>query len=169
MAQFKLKGTVFNTLGELPEIGTKAPDFNLVAEDLSEKTLASYDGKIKVLNIFPSTDTGTCQLSVKRFNKEAQKRDDVVFLNVSKDTPFAQGRFCGTESLSSVINLSAFRSSFGKDYGIEIIDGPMKGFLARAQFILAENNTVLYAQLNEELSIEPDYEALLSHLDNRLA
>ena len=164
MAQFHLKGSQFHTQGHLPKFGEEAPDFTLVAGDLSEKTLASFEGKLKVLNVFPSLDTGTCQLSVKRFDFEAKKRKDIVFLNISKDTPFAQGRFCKLESLSSVINLSAFSSSFAQDYGLEIIDGPMKGFLARSQLVLDLNNKVIYSKLNEELSVEPDYEALLKVL-----
>jgi thiol peroxidase len=165
MAQITLKGNPINTIGNLPEVGTKAPAFTLVKDDLSTKTLADYKGQKVVLNIFPSLDTGTCAASVRRFNAEASKLDNTVVLCISKDLPFAQARFCGAEGLKDVHNLSDFRSGqFGKDYGVEIIDGPLAGLESRAVVVLDEEGKVVYTQQVPEIVDEPDYEAALAAL-----
>ena len=164
MAQITLKGNPINTSGTLPETGGTAPDFNLTAGDLSDATLESYAGKKKVLNIFPSVDTGVCALSVKAFNAKAGSREDAVVLNISADLPFAQGRFCGAEGIENAINLSSFRSSFATDYGLKIVDGPLAGLCSRCVIVLNENNEVLYSEQVPEIAQEPDYDAALSAL-----
>lgn len=165
MAQITLQGNPINTIGNLPETGSKAADFTLVANDLSVKTLADYKGKKIVLNIFPSLDTGTCAASVRRFNTEASKLENTVVLCISKDLPFAQARFCGAEGLEDVHNLSDFRTGeFGKDYGVEIIDGPLAALLSRAVVVLDEEGNVVYTQQVPEIVDEPDYEAALAAL-----
>ena len=126
MATITLKGNEIHTCGELPAVGSQAPDFCLVGQDLSEATLATYAGKKKVLSIFPSIDTPVCALSVKAFHDKLADRDDVVVLNISRDLPFAQKRWCGAEGVENAITLSSFRSSFGTDYGVEISDGPAR-------------------------------------------
>ena len=165
MAQITLKGTPVNTIGNLPEVGTKAPEFTLVKDDLSIKTLSDYKGKKVVLNIFPSLDTPTCAASVRRFNAEASKLQNTVVLCISKDLPFAQARFCGAEGLNNVHTLSDFRTGqFGKDYGVEITDGPLAALESRAVVVLDETGTVTYTQQVGEIVDEPDYEAALAAL-----
>ncbi len=165
MTQITLKGNPINTIGSLPAVGSKAPDFTLVKDDLSLQSLADYKGKKVVLNIFPSLDTGTCAASVRRFNAEASKLDNTVVLCISKDLPFAQARFCGAEGLHDVHNLSDFRSGqFGKDYGVEIIDGPLAALESRAVVILDEEANVIYTQQVAEITEEPDYDAALATL-----
>jgi thiol peroxidase len=162
MAKITLKGNPINTLGNLPEIGTKAPDFKLVANDLSVKSLADFQGKKVVLNIFPSLDTATCAASVRRFNVEASKLENTVVLCISKDLPFAQARFCGAEGLDKVHTLSDFRGGeFGKNYGVEIVDGPLAGLESRAVVILNEAGEVVYNQQVPEIVDEPNYEMAL--------
>lgn len=165
MAQITLKGNPINTIGNLPKKGTKAPAFTLVKDDLSVKSLSDYKGQKVVLNIFPSLDTGTCAASVRRFNAEASKLENTVVLCISKDLPFAQARFCGAEGLKNVHNLSDFRTGqFGKDYGVEILDGPLAGLESRAVVILDEAGTVMYTQQIPEIVDEPNYEAALAAL-----
>jgi len=164
MATITLKGNAVNTSGQLPEKGATAKDFKLVRNDLSEVTLQSYAGKKKVLNIFPSIDTGTCAASVRRFNQEAAKLNNTVVLNVSVDLPFAQARFCGAEGIKNCEAVSAFRSSFGKDWGLQIMDSPLAGLLSRAVVTLSEDNKVLYAEQVSEIVNEPNYEAALASL-----
>lgn len=164
MAQITLKGNPFHTNGAIPRVGSTAPDFTLVASDLSDATLATYAGKKKVLNIFPSVDTGICALSVRRFNADAGGRDDTVVLNISADLPFAQGRFCGAEGIDNAISLSSFRSSFAQDYGLEIVDGPLAGLASRVVLVLDADNTVLHAEQVPEIAQEPDYAAALAAL-----
>ena len=165
MAKITLKGNPINTFGELPAVGTQAPDFKLVANDLSEKTLADYKGRKVVLNIFPSLDTPTCAASVRRFNAEASKLENTVVLCISKDLPFAQARFCGAEGLDKVHTLSDFRGgAFGKDYGVEITDGPLAFLESRAVVVLDENGKVTYTQQVPEIVDEPDYEDVLKNL-----
>jgi len=162
MSQITLKGNLIHTNGKLPVSGMKAPDFLLTAKDLSDKTLYDYLGKKVILNIFPSLDTPTCAMSVRRFNAEATKLDNTVVLCISRDLPFAQVRFCGAEGLNNVITLSQFRGSdFGVDYGIQITDGPMAGLLARAVVIVDEKGTVIYTELVPEIAQEPDYASAL--------
>jgi thioredoxin-dependent peroxiredoxin len=164
MAQITLKGNPFHTSGDIPSVGSTAPDFTLVAGDLSDASLATYAGKKKVLNIFPSVDTGICALSVKRFNADAAGREDTVVLNISADLPFAQGRFCGAEGVEDAVSLSSFRSSFAQDYGLEIVDGPLAGLASRVVLVLDANNTVLHAEQVPEIAQEPDYAAVLAAL-----
>lgn len=164
MAEITLKGNTINTSGNLPAVGTQATDFQLVANDLSVKTLADYKGKKVVLNIFPSLDTATCAASVRRFNKEASTLENTVVLCISKDLPFAQARFCGAEGLDQVHTLSDFRTDFGKDYGLEIVDGPLAGLESRAVILLDENGKVTYTQQVPEIIDEPNYEEVLKNL-----
>ncbi len=161
MAKTSLKNSPANTNGELPEKGSVAPDFELLKKDLSMVHLKDFSGK-KILNIFPSLDTGTCAASVKRFNDEAKKFRDVTILNISKDLPFAQGRFCEAFSIEDSIPLSAFRSSFARDYGVELVDSPLQGLCARAVVLLDEENVVLYWELVREIIEEPNYEKVLA-------
>ncbi|HTV20637.1 MAG TPA: thiol peroxidase [Polyangiaceae bacterium] len=164
MARVTFKGNPINTNGSLPNVGSTAPDFNLVASDLSEKSLGDFSGKKKVLTINPSYDTGVCQATARKFNESLSSRSDVVVLAVSNDLPFAQKRFCEGEGLKHVVPLSAFRSSFGKDYGLAIVDGPLRGLTARAVLVLDEKNQVLFSQLVPEIASEPDFAAVSSAL-----
>ena len=161
MADIKFKGNPANTSGELPQVGTKAPTFKLVKNDLSEVSLESYTGKNKVLNIFPSIDTPTCATSVRKFNVEAAKVPNTVVLNISLDLPFAQKRFCGAEGITNVETLSAFRSSFGKDYGLFMVDTPLAGLFSRAVIVISPEGKVLYTEQVPEIGSEPNYEGAL--------
>ncbi len=164
MAKITLGGKPSNTSGNLPTPGSQAPDFKLVRGDLSEATLESFGNKKKVLNIFPSIDTPTCATSVRKFNEKAASLSNTVVLNISADLPFAQSRFCGAEGIENSESLSTFRSSFAKDYGLEIVDGPLAGLCSRAVVVLDEKNRVLHAQQVQEIAHEPDYEAALASL-----
>lgn len=162
MASITLKGSPINTIGELPAVGQKAPDFVLTKSDLSDVSLADFAGKKKILNIVPSLDTGVCAESARRFNREIAKKSDTVVLTISCDLPFAQERFCSAEGIDNVITLSQMRNrNFGKDYGVEIIDGPLAGILARAVIVLDQNDTVVYTELVPEIAQEPNYQAAL--------
>ena len=165
MAQVTLKGNPVQVEGELPQTGTQAPEFTLTAGDLSDATLATFAGKRKVLNIFPSVDTPTCATSVRKFNAQANEVANTVVLCISSDLPFAQARFCGSEGLENVKNLSDFRSAaFSQDYGVDIVDGPLRSLTARAVVVLDENNNVLHSELVSEIGHEPNYEAALAVL-----
>lgn len=164
MGSLTFKGTAFHTEGVVPVMGSKAPDFELVRSNLSEVTLEDYKGKRKVLNVFPSIDTTTCAKSVHRFNKEASFFPDVQILNVSVDLPFAHKRFCVNEGIDRSETLSGFRTTFGTDYGVLIIDGPLKGLYARTVLILDEDDHVLYVEQVSEIANEPNYEGALMAL-----
>lgn len=164
MARVQFKGTPVNTSGELPAVGSKAPAFRLVAPDLSEKSLADYAGKKKVLTINPSYDTGVCQATAKQFNQRVAQLDNVVVLMISRDLPFAQKRFCEADGVSNVVPLSSFRATFGRDYGVELTDGPLQGLTARAVVVIDENDVVVKTQLVPEVTQEPDYAAIESAL-----
>ncbi len=164
MANITLGGNPIHTSGELPKVGTKAPDFKLTANDLKDLSLADFKGKKKVLNIVPSLDTPICATSTRRFNESAGKLPNTVVLVVSADLPFASKRFCTTEGLANVTALSTLRSSFGKDYGIGIVDGPMAGVTGRAVVVLDESDKVIHSQLVPEIKQEPDYDAALAAL-----
>lgn len=165
MAQVTLRGNPVQVEGALPQTGTQAPDFTLTAGDLSDATLATFAGKRKVLNIFPSVDTPTCATSVRKFNAQANELSNAVVLCISTDLPFAQARFCGSEGLENVKNLSDFRDSdFAVDYGVSIADGPLKGLTARAVVVLDENDKVLHSELVSEIGQEPNYDAALAVL-----
>ncbi len=164
MANITLQGNPIKTNGELPAVGSIAKNFNLVAADLSVKTLEDYKGKKVVLNVFPSLDTETCAASVRKFNSEANNLDNTVVLCISKDLPFAQARFCGAEGLDKVATLSDFRTNFSKDYGLEIADGPLAGLCSRAVVVLDEDSKVIYNQQVVEIVDEPDYAPVLEVL-----
>ncbi|MDK4687946.1 thiol peroxidase [Kingella negevensis] len=164
MAQVTLQGTPVQVNGTFPTVGTAAPAFTLTAADLSDKTLADFAGKRKVLNIFPSVDTGVCAQSVRTFNKHASNLENTVVLCISADLPFAQARFCGAEGLDNVVTLSSFRSDFAQAYGVALAEGPLKGLTARSVVVLDENNNVLHAQLVSEIKEEPDYDAAIAVL-----
>ncbi len=165
MAQVAFKGKPVKTEGSLPGVGTKAPAFTLAGGDLSDVSLAGYAGKKVVLNIFPSIDTPVCAASVRRFNSEASVLGDTVVLCISADLPFAHGRFCTVEGLEKVVPLSVFRSpAFGKEYGVTIAEGPLRGLLSRAIVIIDGVGQVVYTEHVAEITKEPDYEAALSAL-----
>lgn len=162
MANITLKGNAIHTSGQLPANGTAAKDFKMTKVDLSEATLKSYEGKIKILNIFPSIDTPTCASSVRKFNQEATSLKNVVVLNISADLPFAQKRFCGAEGISNCETLSTFKSTFGKDWGVDITDSPLAGLLSRAIVVLSPDNKVLHTEQVSEIANEPNYAAALA-------
>ncbi|MDO1508895.1 MULTISPECIES: thiol peroxidase [unclassified Neisseria] len=164
MSQVTLQGNSVEVGGVFPQKGQKAPDFQLTGGDLSEKTLADFSGKRKILNIFPSVDTGVCAQSVRTFNEKAAALNNAVVLCISADLPFAQGRFCGAEGIENVVTLSTFRSNFAKDYGVAIESSVLKGLTARAVVVLDENNQVLHSELVSEIAQEPNYYAALGVL-----
>ena len=165
MAQVTLKGNPVQVKGNLPQAGAQAPAFSLVGEGLADQSLQNYAGKRKVLNIFPSVDTPTCATSVRKFNAQANDVANTVVLCISADLPFAQARFCGTEGLENVQNLSTLRGAeFIENYGVAIADGPLKGLTARAVVVLDENDNVLHSELVKEIAEEPNYAAALAVL-----
>lgn len=163
MAQTALGGNPVNTSGDLPEVGSKL-SFSLTRGNLTEVTPADYAGKRVILNIFPSVDTPTCATSVRTFNERAASLDNTVVLCVSADLPFAQGRFCGAEGLTNVETASSFRSDFGQSLGLELVDGVLKGLLARAVLVIDEEGNVTHSQLVNEIALEPDYDAAIAAL-----
>jgi len=166
MASITLGGNPINTNGELPKVGSMAPNFKLVKTDLSVATLGDFKGSRLVLNIFPSIDTGTCATSVRTFNAKASELENTKVLCISRDLPFAQKRFCGAEGLKNVENLSDFKTgSFGKEYGLEITDSVLAGLHSRVVIVLDENGTVKYTEQVSEIADEPNYEAALSALE----
>jgi thiol peroxidase len=165
MAAVHLKGNPVHTNGELPAVGAAAPGFTLVGGNLADATLADHAGKRKILNIVPSLDTAVCATSARRFNQAAGSLDNTIVLVISADLPFAQGRFCATEGLSNVVPLSMMRGkSFAKSYGVLLVDGPLAGLCARAVIVLDEHDRVIYTQLVDEITTEPDYDAALAAL-----
>jgi len=165
MAKITLKGNPVNTSGELPAKGSKAPGFRLVKSDLGELTLEELKGKNVILNISPSLDTGICATALRKFNQMAAGMGNTVVLAITKDLPFAMGRFCSTEGITNVTTLSGFRNhSFGKEYGIEIIDGGFAGLYARCIVVIDEKGIVKYTQLVPEIAQEPDYDSALAAL-----
>jgi thiol peroxidase len=163
MTQITLRGNPINTVGELPAVGSSAPGFALTGTDLGVVDNEQFRDKAVLLNIFPSVDTPVCATSVRTFNKRAAD-SGVSVLCVSKDLPFAQNRFCGAEGIENVKTASAFRDSFGEDYGVTITDGPMAGLLARAVVVIGADGKVAYAELVPEIAQEPDYDAALTAL-----
>lgn len=165
MADITLKGNPIHTKGNLPSVGSKAPDFKLTNSELSEKSLSDYKGKKVVLNIFPSVDTGTCAASVRRFNQEASGLDNTVVLCISRDLPFAQNRFCAAEGLTNVETLSEFRDgNFSDAYQLKITDGPLAGLMSRAVVVVNEDGNVIYTEQVPEIVDEPDYDQALASL-----
>ncbi|MBR9911433.1 MAG: thiol peroxidase [Gammaproteobacteria bacterium] len=160
MATITLQGNPVETCGDLPAVGSKAPDFALVKSDLSEVSLADYKGQKLVLNIFPSVDTPTCATSVRTFNQRASE-SGVNVICVSADLPFAAGRFCGAEGIDKVATGSTFRSSFGQDYGVTITTGPLTGILSRAVVVIDGDGKVVHTEQVAEIADEPDYDAAL--------
>lgn len=163
MARITFKGGPVHTRGDLPAVGSTAQSFTGVDQGLQEVALGDIAGK-KILNIFPSLDTGVCALSVKAFHARAGTRDDVTVLNISADLPFAHKRFCGAEGIENARTLSTFRSSFGTDYGVDMTDGPLVGLHSRAVLVLDADNRVLHAEQVPEITQEPDYDAALAAL-----
>lgn len=162
MATITFKGNPVHTVGDLPAVGSQAPDFTLTKTDLSEVSLQDFAGKRVVFNIFPSLDTGVCAASVRKFNAEAEKLDNTVVLCVSLDLPFAQSRFCGAEGLSNVVSLSAFRHrEFADSYGVMMTDGPLAGLMSRAVVLTDPRGQVIYTEQVSEITQEPNYEAAL--------
>jgi thiol peroxidase len=164
MANITLGGNPIHTSGALPAVGAKAPDFKLTSGDLKDLTLADFKGKKKVLNIVPSLDTPVCATSTRKFNSDAGKLPNVAVLVISADLPFAAKRFCTTEGLANVTPLSTFRSSFAKDWGVAIVDGPLAGVTSRAVVVLDENDKVVYEEQVPEIKQEPNYDAALAAL-----
>lgn len=164
MATITFQGKPLNTCGQLPAVGTHAPDFLLVNSKLKNVSLATYAGKKKVLNIVPSLDTPTCAASARKFNEKAGHLYNTVVLVVSADLPFAQCRFCETEDLQNVIALSTFRSNFAEVYGVGLVDSILAGLTARAIVVIDEHDKVTYTELVNELANEPDYDAALAVL-----
>ena len=159
------KGTPVHTCGHLPHTGSQAPRFTLTRGDLTELRSEELKGRRIVLNIFPSLDTAVCATSVRKFNQLAASLDNTTVVAVSKDLPFAQSRFCTTEGIENLIAASAFRSpEFAREYGIEMVDGPLAGLLARAVVIIDETGRIVYTELVPEITREPDYEAALKAL-----
>lgn len=165
MATVTLKGNPCSTIGNLPAVGSKAPEFKLTNAKLEDVSLKDFAGKKKLISIFPSVDTPVCAISTKKFNDHARDTDDCVMLMVSTDLPFAHARFCGNEGLDNVHTLSTFRSSFARDYGLLLEDGPLAGLTARAVLVLDENDKVVFSQLVPEIAEEPDYEGALAALN----
>jgi len=163
MADITLGGSPIVTIGELPKVDSKTPDFKLVAEDLSTKTLADFSGQALLLNIFPSIGTGICAASVREFNKTAAAR--VKVLCISRDLPFAQKEFCAAEGIENVVMLSDFRTGeFGKDYGLMMTNGIFDGLLSRCVIVVSKNGTIMYTEQVPEIGQEPNYEAALDVL-----
>lgn len=165
MKTITFKGSVVRTNSLVPSVGSTAPNFIGVKGDLSDLSLSSLKGQRVILNVFPSLDTSTCAASVRRFNKEAASLQNTKILAVSKDLPFAQGRFCTAEGIENVIPLSAFRNStFEDNYGMLLIDGPLKGLLTRGVFVIDETGKIIYSEIVPEITQEPNYEAAIASL-----
>ncbi|MDO5509790.1 MAG: thiol peroxidase [Weeksellaceae bacterium] len=163
MADIQFKGDPVKTSGQLPAKASKATDFELVSTDLSTKSLKDFEGKRVIMNIFPSLDTGVCATSVREFNKRAAALDNTVVLNISRDLPFAQKRFCGAEGIDNVEMLSDFRGGkFGGDYGLDMTDGPLEGLLSRSVIVLDEDHNVVYSEQVPEITQEPDYDSAIN-------
>lgn len=162
MANTAFKGSPVTTSGDLPAVGSAAPEFELTGTDLSD--VSRPEGQRVVLSIFPSLDTGVCAASVRRFNELAAGLDNTSVLCISNDLPFALGRFCGAEGIENVTAASAFRSSFGADYGVTMVDGPLRGLLARSVVVLDEGGNVVYTEVVPEIATEPDYDSAIAAL-----
>ncbi|WP_312803693.1 thiol peroxidase [Corynebacterium variabile] len=164
MADTAFSGTPAHTVGDLPAVGAAAPAFTTVNADLEDVSLSDFVGKRVILNIFPSVDTGVCANSEREFNTRATGLDNTVVVSVSKDLPFALGRFCAAEGIENVTATSSFRSSFSEDYGVRLLDSPLAGVLARAVVVIDTDGTVLHTELVPEITTEPDYDAALAAL-----
>lgn len=162
MASITLKGNPFNTNGELPNTGSKAPNFSLRTVDLNTITLADYAGSKVILNIFPSIDTGTCATSVRTFNQKASDLENTKVVCVSRDLPFAHNRFCGAEGIENVISASDISGDFAADYGLQITNGPLEGLCSRSIVVIDENGSVIYTEQVAETVDEPNYDAAIN-------
>lgn len=163
MAMITFKGSPLRTVGTLPAAGSMAPDFKLVGADLKDVSLNDFKGARKILNIVPSLDTPVCAVSAGKFNAEVARMSGVVLLNISADLPFAQKRFCDSQSLKNVVTLSTFRSpEFGKTYGVQIAEGPLAGLMSRAVLVLDADNRIVWAEQVPEIAQEPDYAAAMA-------
>lgn len=165
MAQVTLKGNPIPLAGEMPTVGSKAPDFKLIKQDLSEVTLSSFSGKVKILVAVPSLDTSVCAIETKKFNDKAAQETEIVTLVISGDLPFAMKRFCSTEGINSpnLITVSQFRDfSFSKPYGVHMSGGPLAGLAARAVFVLDKEDVVRYVELVPEIGQEPNYDTVIA-------
>jgi thiol peroxidase len=163
MAQVTLKGNPVSTSGNLPAVGSKAPDFKLVGEDLQDVTLGSFKGKKKILNIVPSLDTSVCATSARKFNERAKEIPNCAVIIVSADLPFASERFRSSEGLTEIVTLSMMRSrAFARDYGVLVTSGPLAGICARAVVVLDENDLVVHTELVSEIAREPNYDLVLA-------
>ena len=163
MATVKHKGADVHTIGDLPKVGSKAPDFKLTASDLSDVTLANYKGKTLILNIVPSLDTGTCATSARTFNAKVKGLGSTLVLTVSRDLPFAQKRFCTAEGIDVVVPLSELRTrDFGTAYGVTLLDGLLAGLLSRAVVVIDPAGNVPYTQQVPDIGQEPDYDKALA-------
>ena len=164
MSTIQFKGSPIHIVGDLPATGTTAPNFTLVANDLSDKSLEDFKGKYVVLNIFPSVNTGVCAASVRQFNKDAAGMPNATVLCISKDLPFAQAQFCGAEGIENVVMLSDFRTDFGHEYGVQMADGPLKGLLSRAVVVINPEGQIVYEEQVPEITEEPNYEKALAQI-----
>lgn len=164
MAETNFKGETVNTVGDLPAVGAAAPDFTLTGSDLSDIKLGDYAGRRVVLNIFPSIDTGVCATSVRKFNEIAASLENTTVVCASADLPYALGRFCGAEGIEDVVVGSTFRSSFGDDYGVRMVDGPMRGLNARAVVVIDTTGEVIHTELMPSIGQEPNYDAAVAAL-----
>ena len=165
MSQVKFAGASTKIAGELPKKGTKLPDFVLTKNNLQDVDLDSFKGKKLILNIFPSLDTSVCATTVRKFNTMANEIPNTLVLCISKDLPFAMERFCVAENLENVITLSAFRTpDFGKTFGVEIMEGPLRSLFARAIIVTNENEDIIYEELVSDITNEPDYNKVLEIL-----
>ncbi len=162
MATAAFQGTPVHTVGDIPAVGGTLPDFVLTTAELADLDAASLRGSTVILNIFPSVDTGVCAMSVRRFNELAASLPGAKVVCASQDLPFALGRFCGAEGIENVVTASAFRSTFGEDYGVTMTDGPLRGLLARTVIVADGNGVVRYTQLVPEIGTEPDYDAAIA-------
>ncbi|MBZ8177889.1 thiol peroxidase [Corynebacterium poyangense] len=165
MAQTHFQGEETSTSGNLPEVGSQAPEFDLVGVDLSAVRSADLAGRRIILNIFPSVDTGVCATSVRQFNERAAALDNTTVVCVSQDLPFALARFCAAEGIENVTAASAFRSTFGKDFGVVLEGSPLAGLLARSVVVIDETGKVSYTQLVDEITTEPDYDSAIAALN----
>ena len=165
MSQILLKGNPIHTTGNLPAIGSQAPDFNLTTDALEGKTLKDFAGKKVVLNIYPSIDTGVCAMSVRKFNQSASEMPNTIVVGISMDTPFALKRFCGAEGIEKVLSTSLIRDpAFGTAYGVGILDGGLQGLMSRSIVILDEKGKVIYTEQVPETTQEPDYASAINAL-----
>ncbi len=167
MTDITFKGSAVQTRNQLPQVGTKAPNFTLVGTDLAPVALADFTGRKVLLNLFPSLDTGICAQSVRTFNERAAGLENTTVLCVSRDLPFAMARFCGAEGIENVTVASDFRTTLGEDYGITMVTGPLAGLLARAVVVIDEQGRVAYTELVPEITQEPNYAEALAALTNQ--